>query len=79
MEKQRFLNCKKIKFVDNSQKEIMYDGSFWYTLQAVRAANQAIGRIIRHAGDYGAVFLLDQRFGQEKYKKLLSKWLQQSL
>lgn len=37
-------------------------GYEWYRLQATRAVNQAIGRVIRHRHDYGAVFLCDHRW-----------------
>lgn len=38
-------------------------GQDWYRQQASRAVNQAIGRVIRHRHDYGAVFLCDHRWG----------------
>ncbi|KAJ1520268.1 hypothetical protein ONE63_004472 [Megalurothrips usitatus] len=34
----------------------------WYLSQAIRPVNQALGRIIRHQGDYGAVLFADMRF-----------------
>lgn len=37
-------------------------GETWYTQQASRAVNQAIGRVIRHRHDYGAIILCDDRF-----------------
>lgn len=38
-------------------------GHDWYRQQASRTVNQAIGRVIRHRHDYGAVFLCDHRCG----------------
>lgn len=40
-------------------------GQEWYRQQAFRAVNQAIGRVIRHKEDYGAIFLCDQRSDME--------------
>lgn len=37
--------------------------------------NQAIGRIIRHRNDYGAIILCDCRFGSSQFKGQLSAWL----
>lgn len=51
------------------------DGQAWYNQAASRAVNQAIGRVIRHKHDWGAIFLLDDRFLYEKQMKELSKWL----
>jgi Fanconi anemia group J protein len=39
-------------------------GDQWYTQQAFRALNQAVGRCIRHRFDYGAILLVDERFKQ---------------
>ena len=50
-------------------------GHEWYQQQAHRAVNQAIGRVIRNQADYGAVLLLDSRFGQPQNQIGLSKWL----
>lgn len=49
-------------------------GQDWYNMEATRAVNQAIGRVIRHKDDYGAILLCDQRFSN--YKAGLSKWVQ---
>ena len=41
----------------------LLSGHEWYRQQASRAVNQAIGRVIRHRHDYGAIFLCDHRCG----------------
>jgi len=51
-------------------------GSKWYQLEAFRATNQCIGRVIRHSRDHGAVIFLDARFGDQMARQSLSKWLQ---
>ncbi|KAA0156643.1 hypothetical protein FNF29_00754 [Cafeteria roenbergensis] len=48
-------------------------GEAWYQQQASRAVNQAIGRVIRHRRDWGAILLLDERF--ERAQQHLSAWL----
>lgn len=50
-------------------------GSEWYSQEALRAVNQAVGRVIRHRFDYGAVLLLDSRFGDHRNKEGMSKWV----
>lgn len=37
-------------------------GSAWYATEAMRAVNQAVGRVIRHRNDYGAIILADERY-----------------
>ena len=37
-------------------------GQEWYRQQATRAVNQAVGRVIRHKEDFGAIILCDNRF-----------------
>ena len=37
-------------------------GKDWYNIQATRSVNQAIGRVIRHVQDFGAILLFDSRF-----------------
>ena len=43
------------------RKKDLLSGGEWYSQQAYRAIAQAIGRCIRHAGDYGTIILLDNR------------------
>jgi len=50
-------------------------GEEWYDQQAMRAINQAVGRVIRHVHDYGAVLLCESRFKRPKYIAGLSVWL----
>ncbi|KAJ6638998.1 Regulator of telomere elongation helicase 1 like [Pseudolycoriella hygida] len=68
---------KKKYLQDNRNKENeMLSGDDWYFLEATRAVNQAIGRVIRHKNDYGAILLCDQRFNQQRQKSQLSSWIQ---
>ncbi|WIA10207.1 hypothetical protein OEZ85_010410 [Tetradesmus obliquus] len=50
-------------------------GDSWYSQQAFRALNQAVGRCIRHRLDYGAILLVDERFRQPRHQACLSKWV----
>ena len=50
-------------------------GQQWYEQSAIRAVNQAIGRVIRHKYDWGAIFLLDEKFANPSNINQLSKWL----
>uniref|UniRef100_A0A7S2RVG0 Regulator of telomere elongation helicase 1 homolog n=1 Tax=Mucochytrium quahogii TaxID=96639 RepID=A0A7S2RVG0_9STRA len=54
-------------------------GREWYSQQAFRALNQAIGRCIRHKKDYGAIIFLDYRFTQIANQNCLSKWVRGSI
>lgn len=53
----------------------MLTGEEWYQQQAMRAVNQAVGRVIRHINDYGVVLLCESRFGKRKWTDGLSLWL----
>ena len=55
------------------------DGQGWYNQVASRAVNQAIGRVIRHKKDWGAIFLLDDRFQYDKQVSQLSSWVRPRL
>lgn len=53
-------------------------GGEWYAQQAHRQINQALGRCIRHAGDYGVVFLLDARWTDDpRCEGRLPKWIRE--
>ncbi len=48
-------------------------GERWYTMDAFRAANQAMGRGIRHRDDWCAFLLMDRRYASHQH--LLSPWI----
>lgn len=63
-----------------SQKAVdVLSGHEWYSQQAHRAVNQAIGRVIRNRTDYGAILLLDSRYAQPGNQQGLSKWVRPHL
>ena len=49
-------------FINASSEITSVSYDEWYVIQAIRVVNQAIGRVIRHIGDYGCVFLLDKKY-----------------
>ena len=69
------------------QRTDLLPGREWYTQQAYRAIAQALGRCIRHAADYGAIFLLDIRHcddgspnnGIPQAHKNLPKWMRHTV
>ncbi|CAM8999416.1 unnamed protein product [Rhodiola kirilowii] len=50
-------------------------GEEWYNQQASRAVNQAVGRVIRHRHDYGAIIFCDERFAQSNRQSQISLWI----
>lgn len=67
---------KKQYLQDQSSKNSNFlSGTEWYNQQASRAVNQALGRVIRHRKDFGAILLCDERFGNAGTIGQLSKWL----
>jgi len=68
----------KRQFLDERMRarEGTVSGSKWYSLEAFRATNQAIGRVIRHSRDHGAIVFLDSRFKEQNACQSLSSWLQ---
>lgn len=41
----------------------------------MRAVNQAIGRAVRHRGDWAAILLVDVRYGSKRIEEKLPKWI----
>lgn len=58
----------------NKAQNIIIDSNSWYSAKALRCTNQAIGRVIRHQRDFGAIVLLDMRFCNKSVEKGLSEW-----
>lgn len=54
-------------------------GNDWYSLEAIRAVNQAVGRVIRHKDDYGAIILMDSRFTNSRVTSQMSLWLKNNI
>jgi len=67
-----------------AQQNNLLPGQMWYMQQAFRAVSQALGRCIRHKGDFGVICLLDSRYCDEfppdssgtcESHKELPKWM----
>lgn len=67
---------KKYLNENRTRENELLSGDDWYFLEASRAVNQAIGRVIRHKNDYGAILLCDTRFHNPRQKGQLSRWIQ---
>ncbi|XP_031983093.1 regulator of telomere elongation helicase 1 isoform X1 [Corvus moneduloides] len=69
----------KMQFLDEMRRSDagaqFLSGREWYSQQASRAVNQAIGRVIRHRQDYGAIFLCDHRFTTGDVRGKLPSWV----
>ncbi len=59
----------QIRYFDNKRRGM---GERWYIMDAFRAANQAMGRGIRHRDDWCNFILMDIRY--ETHQKLISRW-----
>lgn len=78
--KQEYLNEKgnqerRLGLIQESSPSHILTGKEWYNQQATRSVNQAIGRVIRHNQDYGAIYLVDQRYVYKSNRSQISKWL----
>ena len=45
----------------------------------MRAVNQAVGRAIRHKGDWASILLFDARYAQQRVQTKLPGWIKESL
>lgn len=44
----------------------------------MRSVNQAIGRVIRHKGDWASIILMDSRYTQQRIRAKLPGWIKES-
>ncbi|XP_044173590.1 regulator of telomere elongation helicase 1-like [Acropora millepora] len=70
----------KMSFLDdnlqkNKSSSKGLSGRQWYRQQASRAVNQAVGRVIRHKNDFGAILLCDVRFTYPDAIQQLPLWM----
>ena len=58
----------------------LLSGQDWYTIQAFRAVNQALGRCLRHINDWGAILMIESRLASnDKYWKGISRWIRDDM
>lgn len=57
------------------QARIRAKAKDFYENVCMRAVNQCVGRAIRHAKDYAAIILIDERYGQQHVQEKLSEWV----
>lgn len=70
----------KKKFLNHERREnpLLMTGEDWYQHQATSAVNQAVGRVIRHRFDFGAMIFLDCRYEKmaaDPLKPFVSCWI----
>ena len=61
--------------IEQRKKKKGLTGQEWYSQQSSRAVNQAIGRVIRHRHDYGAIIFCDARFSNANSVRQLPVWV----
>uniref|UniRef100_A0A182XXV8 Regulator of telomere elongation helicase 1 homolog n=1 Tax=Anopheles stephensi TaxID=30069 RepID=A0A182XXV8_ANOST len=71
----RVLLKKQYLDANRTRENELITGNDWYSLEASRAVNQAIGRVIRHKDDFGAILLCDSRFQNPRQQSQLSAWI----
>lgn len=71
----------KINFLDQQKRvrKESLNGNEWYIQQSSRAVNQAVGRVIRHKDDFGAVIFMDKRFSFRSNIDELPRWMKDSV
>jgi len=74
--KKEFLNDYAKKSDKKHNKKLTSDE--WYTQDALKAVNQALGRVIRHTYDYGSIILIDRRYQYSVNGNSFSRWLKEN-
>ncbi|KAH7722612.1 BCH-1 protein [Aphelenchoides avenae] len=72
MLKKEFLRTTK------ADGDLVMNPDDWYKIEGIRAVNQALGRIIRHKDDFGAVILADARYASTD-RKLFPSWVRPAI
>lgn len=77
------VNLKK-EFLDdynrkpNKMPSLKLKSQEWYLQCALKAVNQALGRVIRHCYDFGSMVLIDTRYKDLVHQNAFSKWLREN-
>lgn len=77
------VNLKK-EFLDeyarkpNKMPSLKLKSGEWYLQNALKAVNQALGRVIRHTYDFGSMVLIDTRYKDLVNGNSFSKWLREN-
>ena len=77
--KKQYLDERKNQKKESDGAGSNLSGQGWYMQSASRAVNQAVGRVIRHKNDWGAIFLMDDRFLSDQQSSQLSKWVKNEI
>jgi regulator of telomere elongation helicase 1 len=72
------VNDVSYKAKANSLEKRNIDPWDWSMKEAFIGVNQAIGRVVRHINDFGAIFLCDARFSEDQYFNRLSGWAKEA-
>ena len=69
----------KMKFLNNLFKENLtikhISGDTWYTINAIQAVNQSLGRILSNKFDFGMMICIDCSFDYNNIKCFFSRWM----
>lgn len=75
----KIIEKKNYLDIERRVNPMLPSGEEWHFADAMRVANQAMGRVIRHKDDYGAMLFCDRRFKSNNNKKRISPWIRARL